>query len=189
MRLDGTRDIQYAKSVWSILHSEVEAHILAPLLGRNAGHKANTDTQTHRHTDTQTRRHTDTETQRHRDTHAYIKITHTHMTHMRTYAFCEYVTCAASGGSICDAVHNTSLKTNDEVFSEASPDALRIHGTILNRALNITEPRWAKSVLGILRFWGSCAQETPTAIRDCSVGAETQPGGRLHGYGSGLGPM
>ena len=113
-------------------------------------------------------------------THTQTLHRHTHYNrHIHTYAFCEYVTCAASA-MVCIARAWRPM-TNNEVSSEASPDetspdALDIHGTILN----ITEK--VCTSLRILRFsWGSCTQETPTAIRDSSVGAKTQPGGKNKG--------
>ena len=33
--LDGSKDIQYVKSKWSVLHSQLEARILPPLEGNN----------------------------------------------------------------------------------------------------------------------------------------------------------
>lgn len=46
MRLDGRKDTQFVKSVWSILHSELKTHIL-PLLVQN--NKGRTNTHTHIH--------------------------------------------------------------------------------------------------------------------------------------------
>ena len=44
MRLDGRKDIESVKSVRSILHAELEAHVLHPLYGNNKGYsKTNTD--------------------------------------------------------------------------------------------------------------------------------------------------
>ena len=39
MRLDGRKDIQSVKSVWSILHSELKAHIVPLLEGNDEGCK------------------------------------------------------------------------------------------------------------------------------------------------------
>ena len=44
MKLDGRKDIESVKSVRSILHAELEAHVLHPLCGNNKGYsKTNTD--------------------------------------------------------------------------------------------------------------------------------------------------
>ena len=42
MRLHGKKDTQFAKSLGSILHSELKAHILPPLEGNNKGRNTHT---------------------------------------------------------------------------------------------------------------------------------------------------
>ena len=39
IRLDDRKDIQFVKSAWSILHSELKARALPPLEGNNKGRK------------------------------------------------------------------------------------------------------------------------------------------------------
>ena len=46
----GKKDIQSVKSAWSILHSELKAHVLPPLEENNKGRKRKKHTHTHTNT-------------------------------------------------------------------------------------------------------------------------------------------
>ena len=58
VKVDGRKNIQFIKSVWSILYLELKFQVLPPIKDNNKGHKTNTHTHTHTHTHIHTYTHT-----------------------------------------------------------------------------------------------------------------------------------
>ena len=54
VKVDGRKNIQFIKSVWSILYLELKFQVLPPIKDNNKGHKTNTHTHTHTHTQAKT---------------------------------------------------------------------------------------------------------------------------------------
>ena len=50
VKVDGRKNIQFIKSVWSILYLELKFHVLPPIKDNNKGHKTNTHTHTSENT-------------------------------------------------------------------------------------------------------------------------------------------